>query len=378
MLCALLHIPPQFKINMSLWKAYELSLHNHPGDGRCGAFNACILTKLNSHWIMSPNVSFVPQPFIFEGARVEPLCDRWFGHINCFQWPKLYTECYVWSTCIPRKSAHRDDLMWKWLWWNVTQSVEDFILERGSAFKVGRIHTDKWKLLETIYNHLDEWAQDWIQKNPCYDGPLRTALLSPADGTVIDAFNHWMGAFMTDPEEFQHLFEGHIPVWLVWKPDCVPKDMKVLKEVEVTCLDDIVMDPKEFQVGWVLKWKGGWCYSHDAHHMHTQDGPAIGLEQFVCPWLETSAESSSGTMALTPTNTRPTALNAVSSSSESSNVGVVRMDRLRQCTKLYPPVGSRPGAKPFIIPNPELWEEPIDAAIPPAMSAWHAALKDIQ
>ncbi|KAI6094970.1 hypothetical protein EDD16DRAFT_1707913 [Pisolithus croceorrhizus] len=163
-----------------------------------------------------------------------------------------------------------------------------------------------------------------------------------------------------DPEECQHLFEWHIPVWLVWKLDCVPEDMKVLKEVEVTCPDNIVTDPKEVEVGQVLMWKG-----------------VIGLEQFVHPWPETSAESSSSTAPSTPMNARPAASNAASSSGENSNVGVVRMDRLRQHTKLYPPVGLRPWAKPSIIPNPELWKDPIDPAIPPAMSAWHAALKDI-
>ncbi|KAI6111410.1 hypothetical protein F5141DRAFT_1214914 [Pisolithus sp. B1] len=408
---------------MSLLKAYELSLHNCPGDGRCGAFDAHVLAKFNDHWITSPNISFVPQPFIFEGARVKPLCDGQFGHINCFQWPQLYAECYVWSACIPQKLAYRDDPTWRWLWWNVTQSVEDFVLERGLAFKVGRIHEDKWKLLETIYNRLDEWAQDWIQKNPHYDGPLRVdawlwscqqcllhlkqllftfqdtvilvtfcqhlcldvfrmleylqTVLPPADGTFIDVFNHWMGTFTMDPEECQHLFEGHIPVWLVWKLDHVPEDMKVLKEVEVTCPDDIVMDPEEFEVRQVLKWKGSWRYPGDVCHMHTRDGPAIGLEQFAHPWLETSAESSSGTTPSTPTNARPSASNAASSSSENSNAGVVRMDRLRQCTKPYPPAGLRPGAKPSLIPNLELWEDPIDPAIPPAMSTWHAALKDV-
>ncbi|KAI6098776.1 hypothetical protein EDD16DRAFT_1446747, partial [Pisolithus croceorrhizus] len=58
-------------------------------------------------------------------------------------------------------------------------------------------------------------------------------VLPPADGTFIDGFNCWIGAFTMDPEECQHLFESHVPVWLIWKPDCVPTDMKVIKEVEV-------------------------------------------------------------------------------------------------------------------------------------------------
>ncbi|KIK15106.1 hypothetical protein PISMIDRAFT_80856, partial [Pisolithus microcarpus 441] len=87
-----------------------------------GAFDAHVLAKYNDHWITSPSAEYVPQPFIFEGARVEPLCDGRFSHIDCFQWPQLHAERYVWSACIPRKLAYQDDLTWKWLWWNVTQS----------------------------------------------------------------------------------------------------------------------------------------------------------------------------------------------------------------------------------------------------------------
>ncbi|KIK14082.1 hypothetical protein PISMIDRAFT_17543 [Pisolithus microcarpus 441] len=365
---------------MSLMQAYELSLRNRPGDGRCGAFDARVLAKYNDHWITSPSAEYVPQPFIFEGARVEPLRDGRFSHIDCFQWPQLHAECYVWSACIPRKSAYQDDPMWKWLWWNVTQSAEDFVLEGGSAFKVGRIHADKWKLLETAYNRLDAWAQDWIQKK----SPLRRpsegrcmvvvmptessasedvfgmldylqTVLPPADGTFIDGFDRWIGAFTTDPEEY----------------------MKVIKEVEVTCPDDIVTDPEEFEVGQVLKWKGGWCYPGDARHLHTRDTPVIGLEQFARPWPEPSARSNNSAMASTPSSTSPAALNAASSSGENSSTGAVRTERSRQRTKPYRPAGSTPRAKPAIIPNPDLWEDINDPAIPPAMSVWHAALKDV-
>ncbi|KAI6029178.1 hypothetical protein BKA83DRAFT_4489143 [Pisolithus microcarpus] len=361
---------------MSLMQAYELSLRNRPGDGRCGAFDARVLAKYNDHWITSPSAEYVPQPFIFEGARVEPLRDGRFGHIDCFQWPQLHAERYVWSACIPRKSAYRDDLTWKWLWWNVTQSAEDFVLEGGSAFKVGRIHADKWKLLETAYNRLDAWAQDWIQKNPRYDGPLRT-VLPPADGTFIDGFDRWIGAFTMDPEECQRLFESRVPVWLIWKPDRVPADMKVIKEVEVTCPDDIVTDPKEFEVGQVLKWKGGWCYPGDARHLHTRDTPVIGLEQFARPWLEPSVRSNNGATASTPSSASPAASNAASSSGENSSTGAVRTERSRQRTKPYRPAGLTPRAKPAVIPNPDLWEDINDPAIPPVMSTWHAALKDV-
>ncbi|KAI6009910.1 hypothetical protein BKA83DRAFT_4504189 [Pisolithus microcarpus] len=90
---------------MSLIQAYELLLHDCPGDRRHGAFNAHVLAKYNDHWITSPNTNYVPEPFIFEGARVEPPRDGQMGHIDCFQWPQLHAELYIWSTCIPEKAV---------------------------------------------------------------------------------------------------------------------------------------------------------------------------------------------------------------------------------------------------------------------------------
>ncbi|KIN94704.1 hypothetical protein M404DRAFT_76824, partial [Pisolithus tinctorius Marx 270] len=137
------------------------------------AFDACVLAKCDDHWITSPNTDYIPQPFIFDGETITPLRDGRFSHIDCFQWPQLFAERYTWSPCVPRTVAYGDDPTWKWLWWNVTQSAEDFVLERGSAFKVGRIHADKWKSMETVYNRLDERLQGWLKKYPHYEGPLR-------------------------------------------------------------------------------------------------------------------------------------------------------------------------------------------------------------
>ncbi|KAI6149387.1 hypothetical protein BKA82DRAFT_128275, partial [Pisolithus tinctorius] len=78
-----------------------------------GAFNACILVKCDDHWIMLPNADYVPQPFIFEGEIITPLHNGWFGHIDCFQWPQLFAECYTWSLCVPQKVAYGDNPMWK-------------------------------------------------------------------------------------------------------------------------------------------------------------------------------------------------------------------------------------------------------------------------
>ncbi|KAI6010481.1 hypothetical protein PISMIDRAFT_101643 [Pisolithus microcarpus 441] len=66
-----------------------------------------------------------------------------------------------------------------------------------------------------------------------------------------------MGAIMTDPEICQQLFDSHIPVWLVWKPNMVPADLKVLRSVEITFPEGIITKPEVFEVGQTLKWAGG-------------------------------------------------------------------------------------------------------------------------
>ncbi|KAI6148109.1 hypothetical protein BKA82DRAFT_163198, partial [Pisolithus tinctorius] len=244
---------------------------------RWAAFDAHVLAKCDDNWITSLNADYIPQPFIFDGETIMPLHDGWFSHIDCFQWPQLFAERYTWSLCVPQKVANGDDPMWKWLWWNVTQSAEDFVLERESAFKVGRIHADKWKSMETIYNQLDECLQGWLKKHPHYEVILVTFCqcllldifgmleyldtdLDPATGTFVDSFDCWIRAFMTDPDICQCLFEICVPVWMVWKPNCVPPDMQVLKTIEIMRPHDIVMDPEVFEVGQMLKWHSTWYH----------------------------------------------------------------------------------------------------------------------
>ncbi|KAI6138649.1 hypothetical protein BKA82DRAFT_164593, partial [Pisolithus tinctorius] len=205
---------------------------------RWGAFNAHILAKCDDHWIMSLNADYVPQPFIFDGETIMPLHDGQFGHIDCFQWPQLFAECYTWSPCVPQKVAYGDNPMWKWLWWNVTQSAEDFVLERGSAFKVGRIHANKpdswlgscWQCLLHLKQLPFTFQDTVILVTFCQCllldifGMLEylDTDLDPATGTFIDSFDCWIRAFTTDPNICQCLFKICVPVWMVWKPDHVP------------------------------------------------------------------------------------------------------------------------------------------------------------
>ena len=63
--------------------------------------------------------------------------------------------------------------MWSLLWWNISRSPTEFVLELGSAFKVGWIHSSKFQQLEGVYEHLDERTQKWMKQNPHYNGPIR-------------------------------------------------------------------------------------------------------------------------------------------------------------------------------------------------------------
>ncbi|KAI5988241.1 hypothetical protein F5J12DRAFT_786932 [Pisolithus orientalis] len=159
--------------------------------------------------------------------------------------------------------------------------------------------------------------------------------LNPAMGTFINSFDCWIGAFMTDPNICQHLFEICMPLWMVWKPDHVLPDMQVLKTVEIMCPHDIVTDPEVFEAH--LTRPGDWA-------------------QAIC-----------SSLARTTTHQQWCGLNSHKHRSHGF-----------QCCKFqqYPPAGSR-GAKPSVVLNPELWEDLGNPAIPPAMSAWHAALKDM-
>ncbi|KAI6148069.1 hypothetical protein BKA82DRAFT_4355315 [Pisolithus tinctorius] len=366
------------------------------GDGNYGAFNACVLMKYNDHWITSPNADFIPELFLFEGKTITLCHDGQFSHIDCFQWPQLYAKHYMWAGCIPRHAVYQDDLMWSWMWWNIRNVPEDFALERGLVFRVGRVHPDKWKHLEIVYKQLEERAKNWPPKNPDNEGPLRVhiwirqcrrslmhlkqlpftfhdtvVLVALFQHLCLDIYAmHWMGAFTTDPDVCEQLFEACIPIWLVWKPELVPKDMKIHHEVDITHPEGIITTPDEFEVGQMLKWTARWYYPGDPMHVHTHEAPVVGLEQFAAPWPEPNPTAS------TPTTSGSTASNTVSSSMPGSALGVVRMDRAKHCSSPYNSAGSKK-AKTSTALNIDLPQDFDDPAFPAHLYLWHAALTDI-
>ena len=84
--------------------------------------------------ITSPNVDFVPEPYVFEEEDVRARADSHFGLVDCFQWPQLYDKEYEYSVCIPRKDTVPTLEI---AWYNLTR--DDFIIPDGSQFAVGML-----------------------------------------------------------------------------------------------------------------------------------------------------------------------------------------------------------------------------------------------
>ncbi|KIM50362.1 hypothetical protein SCLCIDRAFT_40751, partial [Scleroderma citrinum Foug A] len=59
-----------------------------------------VLANYKDNIITSPNCDSILEPFIFKDNRIVPLHDGRFSFVDCFQWPQLHAEWYIWSTCI--------------------------------------------------------------------------------------------------------------------------------------------------------------------------------------------------------------------------------------------------------------------------------------
>ncbi|KIJ61052.1 hypothetical protein HYDPIDRAFT_31757 [Hydnomerulius pinastri MD-312] len=149
-------------------------------DDKFSPFDARVLATYRDYIITSPNADFIPEPFVFDEALIRPHRDGRLGVYDCFQWPQLHCDIYMWAGCIPREDTYRDNVIWKWCWWNVTQKPEDFTQEVGSTFEVGRVHREKYQRLNSVYVDLQERVQSWKKRDTRYTGPLK-----------VDA---WMGA----------------------------------------------------------------------------------------------------------------------------------------------------------------------------------------
>ncbi|KAF9237928.1 hypothetical protein BU15DRAFT_62775 [Melanogaster broomeanus] len=99
------------------------------------ALDALSLFQEDELVIMSPNMTFIPKPFL-NSSELRAFKDGCYGVQDVFQWPQLYSDKYPYSTCIP----HREWLNFEpfhLLWWMPKPS--DFVKEAGTVWEVGRL-----------------------------------------------------------------------------------------------------------------------------------------------------------------------------------------------------------------------------------------------
>ncbi|KIM57667.1 hypothetical protein SCLCIDRAFT_129909, partial [Scleroderma citrinum Foug A] len=165
----------------------------------------------------------------------------------------------------------------------------------------------------------------------------------------------------------QHLFNAHVPVWLVRSESTVLFNMNVYQRVKFTHPANIVMEKEEFNVGQVLKWDRGWSHGRYFWHMQTWNGPKIGIEQFASPFVEEDTASSSNNLM------------AVQGSLDS---GVSRTQQSRARQEPYPQpstVGGHRDGKQARVSNSvsELWMDPDHSTILLDIFSWHTTFQDV-
>ncbi|KIK97713.1 hypothetical protein PAXRUDRAFT_84205, partial [Paxillus rubicundulus Ve08.2h10] len=52
-------------------------------------------------WVYTtPNIYYVPEPHINTDEEMQARSDGWFGAINCFQWPQLYSKDFEYAVYV--------------------------------------------------------------------------------------------------------------------------------------------------------------------------------------------------------------------------------------------------------------------------------------
>ncbi|KAI6142215.1 hypothetical protein BKA82DRAFT_4361212 [Pisolithus tinctorius] len=147
------------------------------------------------------------------------------------------------------------------------------------------------------------------------------------------------------------------PVWLVWKPELVPKDMKIHREVDITRPEGIITTPDEFEVGQMLKWNARWYYPGDPMHVHTREAPVVAL---------------SNLRRLARTKSR----GVDSHNLRLNGLEYREFQHARLCLGSYNSAGSKK-AKTSTAPNVDLPQDFDDPAFPAHIYSWHTALTDV-
>ncbi|KAL4076806.1 hypothetical protein V8B97DRAFT_2022084 [Scleroderma yunnanense] len=233
-------------------------------------------------WVVtSPNVDFVPEPYIFEDEDLQPCADGCFGLVDCSQWPQLYNKEYQYSICIPQKDSIHSLAV---AWYDLTQ--DNFIAPTGPKSVVGTLQDAKVKEFEQLlwllcnrHHHLQGqtaakeilsvqmssaqnevmclWHHPLVFRDLVifivqlqhtlldihalldYIKILHPLLTSPSSKPLSVNLT-WMGCFMKDTEVCEGLYFTGVPVWLVHHEDFIPKTMNIIHPVWLTFSDNIV------------------------------------------------------------------------------------------------------------------------------------------
>jgi hypothetical protein len=98
--------------------------------------DAVALCHLPPLAITSPNVGWVPHPFLFEDEPVQARADGRFGTVNIYQWPQLYNDQWPWLVAIMQNLGILSSNL-PILWARYNPVYEDFEPIHNSTLKIG-------------------------------------------------------------------------------------------------------------------------------------------------------------------------------------------------------------------------------------------------
>lgn len=225
------------------------------------AHDAVALCHIPPRVITSPNINWVPQPFIFEDELVQARADGRLGTADSFQWPQLYTANYPWAVAIKRNFFLPDEPLAA-VWY--TPSYDDFVRIPNSALPIGSLNPDRLdalarlmdqvkvrvnaykrgkhhlrvgdqsvrmvQSLRVVFNHLDRFPLTY-RDTVASVAEFQRAVLDFHAYCDYHAFilprierpqfpfpevnTQWMGAFTGDVLMAESLFRAGVPVWYV-------------------------------------------------------------------------------------------------------------------------------------------------------------------
>ncbi|KAI6015821.1 hypothetical protein BKA83DRAFT_4060751 [Pisolithus microcarpus] len=280
---------------------------------KISSLDALVVACKGNVIITSPNVDYVPEPFIFEEEDMCCCADGRFGVVDCFQWPQMHERQYEYSVCIPRKGSI-PTLHSAWY----TPTLDDFVIPTGTQFAVGTLHATKVTAFSGALQTLRS-RRHTLRDRPVGQDALRV-LICLAEHEVMRLQHHplpfrdlivfvaqlqrklldihalldymefvhpllrnppsrppsvngiWMGCFTKSTEVCEALYFAGVPVWLVRSEAYISPTMNVVHSVRLSCPDDIVR--AMYMENGVAKpfpsiWRGP---SNVLRHYHTRSG----------------------------------------------------------------------------------------------------------